>query len=179
MAIAVGLSTVVMPLPEHQIIANAKTIKIDKKFAKHLKKGKLPDSKGAVGITYKKLKSLEVKRGYHLVDGNVYQRFDPEENPVYYFEYIKTYTPKSKDTVSKINKVYPSVSFKKSDVIKSMGKATSIKGYGKNFEAKYKYKKYTVTITSTSFYDYGYLMENSVIEINQNVSFKDTIDLLF
>lgn len=182
LALTVGLSIILsssLVVSNEHINAKAETIKIDKKFAKNLKKGKLPDSKGSVGMTYKKVKKLESKRGYRLIDGIVYQRDSGEENPVYYFELAKNGYPTKSDKVTRIDKIYPSASFKKSDVIKSLGKPKSSSGTGSNFEAKYKYEDYTVNITSTKGYSYGYIIENSVIKITASVSFKDVLDTLF
>lgn len=159
--------------------AYAKTIKINKKFASDLKKGKLPDSKGHINMTYKKLKSLESKREYYLMDGRVYKLIDGAENPTYHFEMMKGYYVTNKDIVTKIDKIYPSNSFKRSDVIKYLGKPKKISGIGNNFEAVYKYKEFTVTITSaTSLYS-GIFMENSVISITKNFSFNDVINTIF
>lgn len=103
-AIALGTSTVSGMVSTTQIEASAKSHDMTPSFAKALKKGELPKTKGKIGMTYKTLKKVVPKKKEYAADSYVYIA---KNDDMFYLNYNTTLgKPKNTNKVVALHREY-------------------------------------------------------------------------
>lgn len=154
-SIVLGASTITGMIAAPQMDVSAKTTEMSASFAKKLKEGGLPNTKGKIGMTYKTLKKVVPKKKEYAADKYVYMA---KNKDMFYLNYNeKLRKPKNTNTVVALNREYSNL-ISSSSVKKQLGKpyrgksieggkdvGTHIYKAGKNYVYIYADKKSNTT----------------------------------